>query len=72
MKTPYPSVEQMENIFIYLMDGSYPICFWKGKVSDFLDPNPEFRWITLKNDKAIGKVDCDSAAGMLQFKFAIH
>ena len=54
MTTVYPSVEQMENIFIYLMDGSYPICFWKGKVSDFLDPNPEFRWITLKNDKAIG------------------
>jgi len=47
MKTPYPNIEQMENIFIYLMDGKYPICFWKGKVSEFLDPNPSYRWLIL-------------------------
>ena len=65
MKTPYPTVDQMENIFVYLMDGNYPICFWKGKVSEFLDPNPKFRWLTFKNDKAVGKVTDDHEAGML-------
>ena len=34
-KTTYPTIEQMENMFIYLMDGNVPICYWKGKVSDF-------------------------------------
>lgn len=55
----------MENIFVYLMDGNYPICFWKGKVSEFLDPNPKFRWLTFLNDKAVGKVTDDHEAGML-------
>ena len=72
MKMPYPSIEQMENIFVYLMDGSYPICFWKGKVSEFTDPNPAYRWLILKNDKAVGKVSNDHEAGMLQIKFSIN
>lgn len=65
MKTVYPTIKQMENIFVYLMDGSTPICFWKGKVSEFTDPNPKYRWIILKNDKSIGKVSEDHEAGMI-------
>ena len=72
MKTTYPNVEQMENIYVYLMDGSYPICYWKGKVTEFLDPNPSYRWLILKNDRAIGKVENDHEAGMIQMKFAIN
>jgi len=62
----------MENIFVYLMDGNYPICFWKGKVSDFTDPDPKYRWLILKNDKAVGKVSEDHEAGMIQMKFSIN
>lgn len=72
MNTPYPSIEQMENIFVYLMDGSYPICYWKGKMTDFMDPNPKFQWLTMKNDRAVGSVSEDHEAGMLQFKLSIH
>lgn len=72
MKTPYPTIEQMENIFVYLMDGKHAICYWKGKVSDFTDPNPAYRWLILKNDKAIGKVSEDHEAGMVQIKLSIH
>ena len=46
------------------MDGNYPICFWKGKVSDFTDPDPKYRWLILKNDKAVGKVSEDHEASM--------
>jgi hypothetical protein len=62
----------MENIFVYLMDGNYPICYWKGKVSDFKDPDPKYRWLILKNDKAVGKVNQDHEAGMIQMKFSIN
>ena len=62
----------MHNMFVYLMDGSKPICFWKGKVSDFTNPDPKFQWLILKNDKAIGAVDKDHEAGMIQMKFSIH
>jgi len=65
MKTPYTTIEQMQTLFVYLMDGSNPICFWKGKVSDFTDPDPKYRWLILKNDKAVGKVAEDHEAGML-------
>lgn len=72
MKTAYPTIEQMDNIFVYLMDGKVPICFWKGKVTEFTNPDPSYRWIILKNDKAIGKVAEDHEAGMIQLKLSIN
>ena len=71
-KAKYPDVESMDNMFVYLMDGSTPICFWKGKVKDFADPDPKYQWLILKNDRAIGKVDEDHEAGMIQIKFSIN
>ena len=62
----------MDKMFVYLMDGDYPICYWKGKVSDFTDPNPSYQWIILKNDKAVGKVSEDHEAGMIQIKLSIN
>lgn len=47
------------------MDGKHKICFWKGKVAEFTDPNPEYRWLILQNDKAVGKVNEDHEAGMI-------
>mmetsp|Transcript_108930 Transcript_108930/g.150663 ORF Transcript_108930/g.150663 Transcript_108930/m.150663 type:complete len:285 (+) Transcript_108930:1299-2153(+) len=61
----------MENIYIYLMDGGKPICFWKGKPSDFADPNPGYKWLTLKADKSIDKVENDYEAGLISLKLAI-
>ena len=71
-KSSYPTIDQMENMFVYLMDGSTPICFWKGKVSEFINPDPSYRWLILKNDKSIGKVSEDHEAGMIQMKFSIN
>ena len=72
MKTVYPTIASMENIYVYLMDGKVPICYWKGKVSEFTNPNAENRWLTLKNDKAISKVSEDHEAGMIQMKLSIN
>lgn len=65
MKSVYQNIEEMEKIFIYIMDGSIPICYWKGDIKEFLNPNPKFRWITMKNDQAVGKVANDYEAGMI-------
>ena len=54
------------------MDGNVPICYWKGSTSDFVEPNPTYRWLTMKADKALGKVEKDYEAGMIQFKMSIH
>ena len=47
------------------LKGDIPICYWKGTAEEFTDPNPKYRWLTMKNDKAIGKVDEDHEAGLI-------
>lgn len=62
----------MQSMFIYLMYKSTPVCYWKGKVKDYIDPNPKYQWLSLKVDKAIGKIENDYEAGMIQLKLSIH
>ena len=57
---------------MYLMSGNNPICFYKGDVKDFLDPNPLLKWVSLTPDLAIGKVSETHKAGLLSLKLAIH
>jgi len=45
MKCVYPTVEDLDNVYVYLMDGKKAICFWKGEVKDFQNPNPDFKWL---------------------------
>ena len=46
-KGPYKSLEEIGKVFIYLLDGDVPVCFWSGPASEFADPNPTPRWIPL-------------------------
>lgn len=62
----------MDKVYVYLMEGDKPICFWKGKVSEFTDPNPVYRWIPMKADLAIGEVKDAWEAGMISFKLSIN
>ena len=50
---------------MYLLDGDKKICYWKGKVSDFTNSDPNYQWLILKNDKSLGKVEEDHEAGMI-------
>ena len=54
------------------MDGDKPICYWRGKTSDFTDRNPAFKWYPLTNDRAIGEVKEAHEAGMIQIKLSIN
>lgn len=35
MRSKYSSIEEMDKVFIYLMSGDHPICYWKGQIKDF-------------------------------------
>lgn len=61
----------MDTIFVYLMDGKVPICFWKGKVSEFKELNPNYRWLGMKADKSLDKVENDYDAGLISIKLSI-
>ena len=72
MKTVYQNIEEMDKVFVYIMDGSYPICYWKGNITEFTNPDPKFRWLHMKNDRSVGKVENEYEAGMIQFKMSIN
>ena len=54
------------------MSGSNPVCFYSANVEEFLNPNPEMRWIQLNCDLAMGKVTEPHKAGLISFKMSIH
>lgn len=68
----YQSIDEMEKVFVYLMDGDKQVCFWKGDIAQFKDPNPKFKWLHMKADKSVGAIEHDYEAGMIQFKMSIN
>ena len=70
-KSKFKCINTLDKIFIYLMDEEKPVCFWRGNAKDFADENPENQWIVLKADRAIGKIDNDYEAGMLQMRLSV-
>lgn len=71
-KGPYKSVEELGNVYIYLMDGDDAICYWKGKASEFEEHNPKFRWLPMTADLAKGKVTNSWEAGLIQVKLSLN
>ena len=58
-------------IFIYLQDEDEKlICFWQGKLNEFMAPNAKWRWIQLKPDASYGIVEEDYKAGMISIKIS--
>jgi hypothetical protein len=72
-KSPHQHLETFPNVFIYLLDpDDVPICYWKGKATDFVDKEAKPRWVQLNPDLAIGKVKKPHIAGMIQFRMFFH
>lgn len=71
-KAPYISTENIGRVFVYLMKGNDPICYYKAGIEEFMDPNPKFKWVELTNDLSVGKVTDAHKAGLLSFKLSIH
>jgi len=58
-------LEEVGYVFIYLMRNKVPVCFCRYKAQDFADPNPEMKWLMMKNDLSIGAVTNSYRAGMI-------
>ena len=71
-KSPYQFLEDIGKVFVYLMQGDRAICYFYDDIENFGNPNPEYRWVELNNDLAIGKVTVPYKAGVISFKLAIH
>ena len=65
VKFPYKTNDNIGKVFVYLMNGKDPICFWKGSVLDFFDKDPKMQWFPFTNDMAVGDVDEAYKAGMV-------
>jgi len=42
LSSVYTTIEDLEMVYIYLMDSDKAICFWKGHLKDFTNPDPGF------------------------------
>lgn len=51
-------------VFIYLMDGKKPVCFWKDLCTNYVDPEAKPRWVPFEPDLALGKVTKPHIAGL--------
>jgi hypothetical protein len=68
----YMDVYDIGRVYVYLMSGDKPVCFYKAEIEEFLDPNPQWKWVELTNDLAIGKVSEAHKAGVLSIKLSVH
>lgn len=72
-KSVHQHLATFPSVFIYLInkDGK-PICFYKGKCTDFTDPNAPPRWGKLEPDLAIGICTKAHKSGIFQFRLYLH
>lgn len=74
---PYMNIKDIGTVFVYLcrkfkLNDDKRICFWKGSILDFVNPNPELKWLELEPDLAIGEVKEHYKAGIVGIKLSIH
>ena len=73
---PYMSIEDIGTVFVYLnkkfIRNTKRICFWKGNITQFTNPNPELKWIEMTPDLAIGEVKEFHMAGIVGLRLSIH
>lgn len=53
---------------VYLLDGDDPICYYRCRPDDFIDPDAEMQWVPLINDQAVGEITDAYKAGMVSFR----
>jgi hypothetical protein len=63
----------MDRLYVYLVDqNDVPVCYWKGKVSQFTVRNCRQEWHSMVNDRYHNKVKSSIEAGLIQFKLSIN
>jgi hypothetical protein len=71
-KSVYKDLYDIGKIYIYLMSGSDAICYYKADIEEFMDPNPQWKWVQMIPDLSVGKVKDTYKAGVISFRLSIH
>lgn len=69
---PYKETSNIGKLFVYLMHDEHPVCYWKGSILDFINPNPTMKWYPFTNDLAVGKVKEAHMGGLFQMKVSLN
>jgi hypothetical protein len=74
---PYYNIQDIGTIILYLkfkgkIGKEKRICYKRLNIMEFLNPNPELRWLELDPDLAIGEVKDHFKAGVVGIKLSIH
>lgn len=69
---PYINIADIGTVFVYLIYEDERVSFWKGSILEFLDPNPQLRWLELEPDLAVGRVKEHYKAGIVGLRMSIH
>ena len=75
---PYINRDDIGTVFVYLrrkfkIGGLKEICYFRGHVNEFYDPNPtKIRWIQLNIDKAHNEVKQPHKAGLVGIRISVH
>ena len=72
IKMPYVDSADFGKIIIQLMDKGKPICYYTDHITNYFDPNPQFKWVEFLPDQAVGKIRESHKAGMFSFKLSFH
>ena len=67
----YQDLSDMGRIIMTLNDGKSPICFHSEAITNYEEPNAEYKWINLKPDLAVGSVKDTNKAGIFSMKLSI-
>ena len=68
----YDDLKRFPPVFVYLMDGDYPVCYYKESALDFMDPAAPTRWLPFEPDLAVGYVTKEYKAGFFSLRLYIH
>lgn len=69
---PYQDIYDIGRVHVYLLSGDKPICYFKTDIEEFMNPNPQWRWLEMFNDLSVGKVTEPHKAGLISIKLSIH
>jgi hypothetical protein len=50
IEAPYVDCADFGYLIIQLLDGNTPVCYWMDHISNYLDPNPKYKWVNFLPD----------------------
>ena len=76
-EAPFMSIHDIGTVFFYLhqklkIGGWKRVCYWKGDILRFTEPDAKLQWLELNPDLAIGEVKKPYLAGVIGVRFSIH